>query len=317
MNSVFLFDKLERYLALRRAFGFNMRPEERLLRDFAIFVEGCGLDGPITAQVAVDWACSTSKCCGPGGQSRRLSVARGFLQYLCAIDSDTQVPSSGLLPHMIRPTPYIYSDAEIEALITAAKQLGPKGSLRPYSYATLIGLLASTGLRAGEAIRLQINDMNLDDSPPLLKILHTKFRKSRLVPIHRSVANALREYSNQKQCLGYEGLCDTFFVSESGIPFKYRAVSWTFVSLARKIGIRGPVGEKGPSLHSLRHTFAVRRLLSWYREGVNVRERLPELSVYMGHVRPEGTYWYLTATPELFRLASDRFEDNTIFGGAP
>lgn len=315
MNAAALHDGLERYLALRGALGFAMRAEARLLRNFVGFVEARGLDGPIQVQVTIDWACSTAEHCGPGGQARRLSVARGFLVHLRAAEPDTQVPAAGLLPRAIRRTPHIYSDTEINALMAAARELGPRASLRPHTIATLIGLLRSTGLRANEAIGLSLGDVKLDHDPPLLCVRQTKFRKSRLVPLHRSVVDALHHYTEQRRHLGYDGLCDAFFVSDRGVPFKYHAVAWTFVCLARKVGIRGPAGEKGPTIHCLRHTFAVQRLLAWYQDGIDICARLPELSVYLGHVRPQETYWYLSATPELLRLASDRFETHVLAGG--
>lgn len=308
--------RLERYLALRRAVGFQMRAEERLLRDFLAFVEARGLSGPLRAQATVDWASSTAERCGAGGQARRLSVARGFLSHLRAAVPETEVPGPGLLARGVRPLPHIYSEAEIQALIVAARQLGPRGFLRPHTVATLIGLLASTGLRAGEAMRLRLADVDLDADPPRLQVLETKFRKSRLVPLHPSTADALRTYAEARRRLGYDGLCDLFFVSERAGPLNYRVTARTFVALARRLGIREPHGHHGAGLHAIRHTFAVRRLTAWCREGVDVHARVPELSVYLGHVRPSDTYWYLTATPELLSAAADRFETYAGSGGA-
>lgn len=317
MTAAELHDRLERYLALRRAVGFQMRAEERLLRDFLAFVEARGSTDPLRAQAAVDWACSTAARCGPGGQARRLGVARGFLSHLRAAVPETEVPGPGLLACGKRPLPYIYSEAEIQALMAAARQLGPRGSLRPHTVASLIGLLASSGLRAGEAMRLRLTHVDLEADPARLQVLETKFRKSRLVPIHPSTADALRAYAQERHRLGYDGLCDFYFVSERASPVNYRVTARTFVALTRRLGIRGPHGHHGAGLHALRHTFAVRRMAAWYREGVDVHARLPELSVYLGHARPSNTYWYLTATPELLGAAADRFETYTSAGGAP
>jgi integrase/recombinase XerD len=308
MLSGHLHERLDRYLALRRALGFQLRTEERLLRDFVVFIEARGADGPVQAQTAIAWVCSTGDRCGASGQSQRLSMVRGFLVFLRAGAPETEVPGSGVLQHLVRPTPHIYSEAEVEALMAAARQLEPRGSLRPDTTVTLIGLLLSTGLRTGEALRLQETDVELDKDPPRLVVRLTKFRKSRLVPLHQSAAGALRAYTEVRRRLGYARRCNAFFISERRGPLGRRALAATFLSLARQISLRGPAGEKGPSLHSFRHTFAVRRLLAWYREGADIRARLPELSVYLGHVLPQATYWYLTATPELLRLASDRFE---------
>ena len=248
MNFSELHDRLERYLALRRAVGFQMHAEERLLRDFIGFVEARSSPGPVRAQTAVEWACSTAERCGPGGQARRLGVARGFLSHLRAAVPETEVPGCGLLVGGKRPLPHIYSEAEIQALIDAARQLGPRGSLRPHTVATLIGLVASSGLRAGEAMRLRLTDVDLEAHPARLHVLETKFRKSRLVPIHPSTVDALRAYAQERHRLGYDGLCDFFFVSERAGPLNYRVAARTFVALNRRLGIRGPRGHHAASL---------------------------------------------------------------------
>lgn len=308
MLSVDLRGRLDNYLSLRRALGFEMRNEERLLRDFMLFVEARGEDSCVRAETAVAWACSTADRCGPGCQARRLSVVRGFLTFLHAEVPETGVPSPGVLKRPLRATPHIYSEGEVNALLAAAQGLGPAGSLRPVTFTTLIGLLLSTGLRAGEALRLQVTDAQLDEDPPRLRVRQTKFRKSRFVPLHSSTADALQRYAKRTRHVAHDRRCHAFFVSARSGPLHYHTVSRTFLSLARQIGLRDPAKEKRPTLHSFRHTFAVRRLLAWYREGADIHARLPELSVYLGHVRPQETYWYLTATPELLRLASDRFE---------
>jgi len=303
---------LKRYLDLRRALGFKVEDQVSRLSDFVTFVEARDLSGFGMAQAALEWACSSSTC-GPAGQAQRLSWARQFLTYLHAIDPQIQIPAAGLLPRVVRAKPYVYSDIEISQLITGARSLGPRGSLRPHTYATFIGLLASSGLRPNEALRLRISDVKLDADPPLLYVMLTKFRKSRLVPLHPSTAQALRSYAHQRRRRASQR-CDRFFISRRGEPVTYEAASRTFLRLARRLGIRGPVG-RGASLHGLRHTFAVRRMTAWYREGVDVRARLPELSVYLGHVRPEDTYCYLTATPELLGAAALRFESYAAKGG--
>ena len=307
--------RLERYVALRRALGFEARAEERLLRDFVAFAEQHGLDGCVHAALAVDWACSTASSHGVGAPARRLSVVRGFIAHLHAAVPDVEVPAHGLLASARRPAPYIYAAHEIDALLAAAGALGPRGALRPSTYSTLIGLLVSTGLRIGEAVRLRTADVRLDERPPCLLVREAKFHKSRLVPLHPTTADALRVYAHERRRLGYDGLADTFFVSEHPGPLHAPRVRGTYVALARRVGLRPPVGP-GPRLHDLRHTFAVRRLLAWYREGADVHARLPELSVYLGHVCPEDTYWYLTATPELLGTAAERFDAYAHPGGA-
>jgi integrase/recombinase XerD len=306
MTATELRDRLDSYLALRRALGFAIRPDQRLLRNYIAFLELRGLDGPLRAQSALEWA--TGIRSGPGHQAHRLTVARGFLTHLRALDPQVGVPAPGLLGRAKRPVPTIYTAADIVALLGAARALGPQDSLRPHTMATLIGLLASCGLRAREALRLRLTDVDLDAQPPRLLIRQTKFRKSRIVPLHATTAAGLQDYAAHRKTLGYDAHCDTFFVSQRGAPLTYRAASWTFAGLARRLGLRGPVGVRGVSLRHLRHTFAVERLAAWSRAGADVRARLPELSVYLGHTKPQNTYWYLTATPPLLEPAAARFD---------
>lgn len=315
MNSAGYSRHLDLYLELRRAVGFVMRVEERLLRDFLRYIDACDGSSTSTAQLAVDWACSVQIRSGSGTHAGRLSVVRGFLTYLQSSFPDVRVPSANLVAGARRPKPHIFSTAEIQDLMKAAQSLGPQESLRPDTYVTLIGLVLSCGLRAGEAIRLEASDVVLDASPPHLVVRKTKFRKSRLVPMHSTTAESMRAYAARRQHHGYDRVCDAFFVSENGKPLVYQTVARNFVAIARRLGIRGPGNERGASLHSLRHTFAVSRMLAWYRDGVDVQARLPELSVYLGHVRPQETYWYLTATPELLGAASARFESFSSDGG--
>jgi integrase len=304
MSRVLWQERCAAYVVLRRALGFTMRPEERVLREFVDFMER----QPESAAVAgatVTWAARTG---GPGTQARRLSIARQFLTYVQALDHGVTVPGSGLLPRVRRSSPPLLSTHDVIRLMDAARHLGPRDALRPQTVATFIGLLASCGLRAHEAIRLTLEDVVLTATPARLTIRQTKFRKSRVVPIHATTAAALDTYAARRRRLGYDGLCHAFFVSERGTPLNYHVIARAFVMLARRVGLRGPVGERGVSLHHLRHSFAVTRLAAWAQAGDDVRARVPALAVYLGHARPQDTYWYLTATPEVLRPAADRFE---------
>ena len=272
---------LQTYVALRRAVGFTMRPEAQLLQDFVEHLERRGHDVPV-AQVAVEWASASTE----SQHVRRLSIVRGFLRMVRAAEPGIDVPGPGLVRTSKRPTPRILDPNEIVALMEAARSLGPRGALRPHTVATVIGLLASCGLRASEAIRLDIDDVELFGDVPCLQIRRTKFRKSRLVPLHPTTAAALRTYAEQRRVLGYDGLSSAFFVSERGSRLHYHALARTFVQLARRLGLRGPVGTRGVSLHKLRHSFAVSRLAAWAQQGVVARDRLPALAVYLGHVNP-------------------------------
>ncbi len=305
MTSADLQDHLDRYLELRRALGFEMRTEGRLLHDFVTFLNGRTSAEPLIAQAAVDWASSRGST---NWQAKRLSIARCFLVHLRAHVPGIEVPAPGIIPYGVRPTPYIYSEVQLPALMNEASALKPAGSLRPHTYATLIGLLASCGLRPGEAIRLCGTDVEMDSQPPRLVIRETKFHKSRLVPVDATTAEALRSYAATRKRLGVGDLSQRFFVSEAGTPLAYSTVGRTFLGIVRRLGIHGTAGPIGPNLRCLRHTFAVRRMLDWYSRGLDVNKHLPHLSVYLGHAKPQNTYWYLTATPDLLSKAGTRFE---------
>jgi integrase/recombinase XerD len=306
---------LEAYIALESALGFSLRARERLLRNFVAFVQGSGTMGPITAQIALDWACLASDHCGTSGKAARLSIARRFLFHLSAVVPGTEIPNATLLVRPRRQKPFLFSAEEISRLLKAALSLGPQASLRPHTLATLLGLLASSGLRASEALNLTLRDVSLDLSPPRLEIHQTKFHKSRLVPIHETVANKLRQYAELRHRLTYDGLSDFFFISEQGCRIRYMALYNTFQKLLSSLGIEARDGSRRPSLHSLRHGFAVDRLRSWYQQGVDVKAHLPQLSVYLGHLKPAHTYWYLSATPELLSEAARSFASYAMTGG--
>ncbi len=312
MTSADLQKHLDRYLELRRALGFEMRIEGRLLNDFVTFLQGRTSAEPLIAQAAIDWAISRG---GANWQAKRLSIARCFLVHLRAHLPGIEVPAPGIIPCGVRPTPYIYSEVQILALMNEARALKPTGSLRPHTYAALIGLLASCGLRPGEAVRLRGADVEMESQPPRLVIRETKFRKSRLVPVDASTAEALTSYAATRKRLGFGDLSQRFFISNAGTPLAYSTVGRTFRGIVRRLGIHGIAGPIGPNLRCLRHTFAVRRMLDWYSRGLDVNKHLPHLSVYLGHAKPQNTYWYLTATPDLLSKAGTRFESYVNQGG--
>jgi integrase len=299
---------MDSYLAIREALGFRMQPTKILLIDFVQYLSALNLTGPIRAQAAIDWATSGSATRGPGGQAARLSQVRGFLAFLRASFPDTEVPDSSLLARPRRPMPYLFTSCEISRLLEATATMRPRNSLRPLLWRTLIGLLASTGLRVGEALRLKIGDLMLEADPPHLRIVETKFRKSRLVPLHPTTTERLRQFAGQRRQLGYSALSDFFFISEQGQALDGSCVWLSFRRLTQRLGVVPRDGGRHPSLHCLRHTFAVERLRQWYRLGVDVQAMIPNLAVYLGHLRPEESYWYLTATPDLLTAAAERFQ---------
>jgi integrase len=315
MNADFLDTQLVAYLSGRQALGFQMQAEKVLLPEFVAFVNIQEHTGPIRAQVALEWACQESMHRGPGGAARRLSIARGFLNYLKASIPDTEVPAPGLLPYPGRPKPFVFTPTQITALLEGAQVSRLRHSLRPHTLSCLLGLLASTGLRVGEALRLQIDQVKLELDPPQLHILETKFHKSRIVPLHPSTAERLRQYHEQRAHWHYDGLSDAFFMSEQGQHLHYRALHDWFTRLCQRLAIKPIDGQCPPCLSSLRHTFAVTRMQRWYEQGLDVQALLPHLSVYLGHVHPQESYWYLTAVPQLLSTATKRFETFAQTGG--
>ena len=236
---------------------------------------------------------------------RRMTAARGFARYLAGIDADTEVPPLGLMPHRQRwRRPFIYSAADIDAIMGQARR-SIVSPLRAATYETLIGLLAASGLRIGEAIKLDRGDV--DWAEGVLLIRESKFGKSRLVPLQASSLEALDAYARLRDQLQPRPKEPSFFVSLTRKRLIYAVVGQTFRQLADTTGV-GAGAPSAPRLHDLRHTFAIRSLLGWYRAGDDVQTKIPSLSTYLGHRDPISTYWYLSAAPELLALAAARQE---------
>ena len=293
---------VKEYLALRRALGFKLRQETRLLPDFIAFLTAHG-SSVITAELALRWAQQPHHA-APYWWAQRLGAVRCFAKHHRAFDPRTEVPPPDLIPYRAqRPRPHIYSDEEVASLMQAVRSL--PGALRSDSYATLIGLLAATGMRVGEAIAL--DDEDLDWHRSLLTVRHAKFQKSRHVPLHESALAALRAYIARRDCLCPRRRSSSFFVSGVGARIHVQNFRRVFSRLVRGASRDRESGRR-PRIHDLRHTFAVKTLRDWYRSGVDAERRLLSLSTYLGHVSPSRTYWYLTATPELLALAGKRLE---------
>jgi integrase len=289
------------YLSLRRALGYKLEREGMLLPDFVAFVEDQGSQH-ITTELALRWACQ------PLGASsywwaRRLGMVRRFAVHVRALDPRTEVPATDLIGYRKpRRTPYLYTDADVQAVMRECARL--RGPLASATYATLFGLLAVTGMRVGEAIALDRSDV--DEHHQLLVIRHSKFNKSREVPLHASTIEALQVYSGKRDRRRRRAKSPSFFVSHAGTRLWAQNVWERFSRLRR--WARLPSRPRPPCIHDLRHSFAVATLLRWYREGDDVEAKLPLLSTYLGHVSPSTTYWYLTAAPELLGLAAQRLE---------
>jgi integrase len=236
---------------------------------------------------------------------RRLGVVRGFARYLSTIDPATEIPPGDLLPAALpRVAPYLYSPGEIQALMAAARALSPR--LRAATFETVIGLLAVTGLRPGEALGLDRADVDLSDGA--LHVRVAKQNKHREVPLHNTTTIALRKYSRLRDRHRPEPASPAFFVSQQGSRLSASAFKATFAKLIGQIGLEGAGERTRPRAHDIRHSFAVRTLIGWYQDGENVDAKLPLLSTFLGHVDPASTYWYLQASPELLAVVRDRLE---------
>jgi integrase/recombinase XerD len=294
---------IEEYLALRRAVGFKLLGEGQLLADFARYAAAIG-EHTVRTQTAVAWARMPA-----GGSrnylSRRLRAVRGFARYLHAFDPACEVPPIELLPaSKYRPAPYLYSDQEIVALMAAARALDPP--LRAATMETLIGLLACTGLRIGEALRLDREDF--DPAGRVLTVRDSKFGKSREVLLHPSTVRALAGYGELRDRLCPRPRTRSFFLTTRATRPAHPTILQPFHALLDQAGVRRSSPQRRGRPHDLRHSFAVKTLLGWYRDGDDVAARMPLLSTYLGHVDPAATFWYLSAAPELLALAAERLE---------
>jgi integrase len=300
--------QLADYLQIRRALGYKLKRAEKLLIQYLEHLELLGQDR-VTVQNALGWAALPTA--STGWWAFRLSVVRGFATYLHALDAVHEIPPADMLPHRPhRAIPYLYSDHEIAALIAAASAL--RGELRQATYRTLIALLAVTGMRVGEAIRLDRSD--LDPATGVLTVRESKLGKSRELPLHPTTVEALRGYLRMRDSHPSAQVSAALLISPAGTRLIYCNVHATFRQLRRDAGLPSSSSGCRPRIHDLRHRFAVLTLMDWYRAGVEVAPRLPLLSTYLGHVHPKDTYWYLSAAPELLAIARQRLEDQ---GGRP
>jgi integrase len=316
MTDSFLQEKHKEYLALRIALGIPLGERELTLKHFVGYLEEKSSDGKTYAKAAVDWACLHAPIHTVATQRLRLSLARCFLRHLKATLPEIEIPDMRLIARSRRPAPYVFSTAELNRLMRkAGSDRQPQDSIHPYTLQTVIGLMACSGLRAGEVLRLQTTDLAPDHDPPRLLIRSSKFKKSRWVPLHFTAYNRLVDYLEWRERLSGVSQSDAFFVCNNGKPLSYQKLRRRFVELLQRNKLL-PQSGPWPTLHSLRHTFAVRRLRQWYAWRMNTSRLLPILSVYLGHKSLESSYWYLSATPELMNAASELFRCYANAGGA-
>jgi integrase len=298
------------YLRLRRGLGFKLERAGQILPQLVAYLEAAAAS-TVTRELAISWARLPASA-RPQHWAARLAIARGFAAYLQTIDPATEVPPAGVFAvRYQRPTPYLWSDADIPRLLLAARALTPP--LKAASYEALFGLLAVTGMRVGEAVALGRDDVDLDAGVITISEQIAKLEKARLVPVHPTTAVALDRYASERDRLCPTPRTQRFFISSIGTAIDRHQVAKTLRRLTTALGLRTDTIH--PVAHQLRHAFAVRTLIDWQRSGVPIEERIVLLSTYLGHVSPAESYWYLTATPELMGLAADRLDQR--FGARP
>lgn len=300
--------KVDDYLAERHRLGFELRNMALVLVSFASYVEHLGHQGPLTIDVMADWARQDkAQSHLLGTWARRLKALRPFTRWLRQFEPRTEVPDASIFgPVPGRVAPHIYREAEIVELLAAARGLNPQDGLRPATFETLFGLIASAGLRVSEALSLLDTDVDLSDGT--LMVRQTKFAKSRLLPLHPSTVEVLVRY-RQLRSRQVQTTADTpFFVRALGQPLGDRQVHRIFIELRDQLGWVDRGAHGNPRIHDLRHSFAVRRLILWHEQGIDVDQAMLTLSTYLGHAKISNTYWYLTGVLELMALAGSKFE---------
>lgn len=296
---------LDNYTKLRRQLGFKLRMAEVLLGNFVRFADREKAKF-ITTKLALRWATRPANIKAVQ-RANRLGMLRRFAEHVSALDPRTEIPPQKLLPYQYRrQAPYCYRETEVVQLIDSARRIGAPDELKGATYATLFGLLAATGMRVGEAIALNREDIDIEEA--LITVHRAKGNKSRWVPLHPSVQQALKDYAGLRDRTLPNPPSSNLFVSETGTRLLHCTVNRWFLIVSRGLGFRGAKDRQGPRLHDLRHYFAIRTLLNWYRLDVDVEAQLPRLATYLGHVHVRDTYWYLSAVPELLQLATLRWQ---------
>lgn len=300
---------LKDYLALRRSLGFKLQKHEETLREFLRFF-AAQKASYLTTKLALEWARKPQNT-DPAWWTDRLSMLRGFAAYWKTIDPRTELPSLHILvPQYKRPRPCIYTHQQIVQILAATRRLSSRDS---FTFWTLFGLLAVTGMRVGEALAL--NDADVDLKCGTITIRDAKLNKSRLLALHPTTRRVLKRYVRKRNQHFPRRKIGSFFAVLDGRRPSHGVVWKTFKRVLIQLGLRKPSQQKGPRLHDFRHTFTVRALIGFYQGGQGVEEKIHALSTYLGHKGIRCTYWYLTAVPELMSLVLSRLEKK--IGGAP
>jgi integrase len=315
---VTLSQRAQQYLRERRRLGFQLRSMGLALGSFTRYADRLKPHKPVTLELMAEWTRrDRGHSTDPRTWARRLKILRPFTRWLRQFEPRTEVPDDAVFgPIGERVAPHIYSEHEIAQLVTAAGRLTP--ALRGATYATLFGLIASTGLRVSEAVRLCNADVDLKSG--MLTVRRTKFAKSRYVPLHASALEPLRQYRHLRDRCVTPGEESPFFVGSRGRRrgerLSTRQVDRVFAILRTGLGWRNRGAHHAPRVHDLRHAFVVRRILAWHHQDVDIDQAMLALSTYVGHAMVTNTYWYLTGVPELMALAAKKFAPRVVPTGA-
>jgi integrase len=297
--------RLHDYVRLRRGLGLQFQVQANVLFAFDRFVQEQQYDGPLTQDLALAFATANARVTA-AECARRYQVVRHFSDYLATFEPQTpRLEPKILRSSRVRPPAHIYTEAELAQLLCEARNVSRRHPIRGITLHAMVGLAASTGLRISEVVKLDKPDVDLKSGT--LVVRQTKFAKDRLVPLHPTTQGVLQNYGAIRDAALPNAICPAFFLHLWGRRFSRHTLQLAFWDLTRRTGIRSGRGH-GPSFHDLRHTFAVRRLVSWYRAGLDVQAMLPALATYMGHVHYSDTAYYLQATAELLDLAVGRLQ---------
>lgn len=301
-------ERVREYLAYHESLGYSPSSSDKHLGWMSRHLDRTGFRGPITTKMALHWA-TDSKKAHPVTWAKRLTLIRGLAKYEALSDPRTEIPPMAILGvRKRRMPPHIYTTKEIRQLLRAAAKVRSfAGHLAPHTFVTLIGLLAATGMRISEALRLTLKDVDVTSG--VITIHRTKFKKSRLVPIHATVVESLCRYIERRNAAFPAAETDRLFLTNFGTALSQEWAEKIFRELRWRLGWK-KAREHGrlPRLHDLRHTFAVRRLMQWHEDGADVNNKIASLATYLGHAEVSDTYWYLSATPELLEISGRRFE---------
>ena len=296
-------EKTAEYVQFRRGFGLVFTTQAGLLASFQRFVDATDHDGPLTQHLIVDYL--ARRAVTTRTQAKRYAVLRHFAQYLAVQDPQTEVPDPhGVPSSRVQPQPRVPDDEELDQLLRAAHVISSRHPFRGETLYTMLGLMASAGLRSGEVRRLDRDDVDLQTG--ILLVRQSKFRKDRLVPVHASTQAVLRTYASLRDQIGPRAVSPAFFVNLRGHRLSPSCFGGAFVEARARAGA-GLRPGRPLRPHDLRHRFATRRMMAWHQEGANVQALLPVLATYLGHARYSDTAYYIHATPELLAAAADRY----------